>query len=99
MGWTFSLDGVELAEEDLTAGQLERLFLLVNSEITHTEDLIGQGAFAHCPVCRVAIGTVALGTQGIPIDAASATIREVSASELAEAFLPSAIRGGEEAAP
>ncbi len=97
MGWTFSLDGVELEEEDLTAGQLEHLFLLVNSEIRHVEAEIGAGPFGHCPVCRVAIGSVALGTRGIPADAAALTIREVLATELAEAFVEPAIRAVSEA--
>ncbi len=91
MGWTFALDGVELAEEDLTAGQLEHLFLLINSEIVHTEAIIGSGPFGHCPVCRVAIGVVALEAKGIPIDVAVATVRELPSTELAEAFIDPAI--------
>lgn len=91
MGWTFSLDGSELAEDDLTAGQLEELFLLVNSEIAHSEGVIGRGPFGHCPVCRVAIGVLALEARGIPMDAAAVTIRELPATELGEAFLAPAI--------
>ena len=92
MGWTFSLDDVDLNEDDLTAGQLEHLFLMVNSEIAHPEMTIGAGLFGHCPVCRVAIGTLALEAAGIPTDIAVSTVRSVSALALGEAFVPPAIR-------
>lgn len=89
MGWNFSLDGVELAEEDLTAGQLEALFLLVNSELVHNEAVIGAGPFGHCPVCRVAIGALALASAtGLGFEGAGELIRSLGSLELAEAFVP-----------
>lgn len=95
MGWRFSLDGVELAEDDLTAGQLADLYVIVNAAVVHSEMQIGVGPFAHCPVCRVAIGALAMtvAAPGLGLGDAADLVREVPAGELAEAFvrLPEAL--------
>lgn len=53
MGWTFL---EEAAEESLTAGEWEQVYLFVNQAgLPHAERFIDP---AHCPTCRNAIAAV-----------------------------------------
>ncbi len=82
MGWTFL---GEIDEESLTAGEWERVYLLVNQfGLPHREVEIVP---AHCPTCRNAIGTVLLERETDGVEAAKA-ITSMPAMALIDAFIP-----------
>lgn len=85
MDWTCTVRGSTLREDELTNGEHEGLFLLVNSGIPHTEAQISP---AHCPTCRNAILIVALGRAGIPIEAARELVAGMTREEAINCFIP-----------
>lgn len=81
MAWSFA--GVE--EETITAGEWERIYLLVNvAGLPHAEVDVDP---AHCPTCRNAHAIVCLAREG-DWDDAVASVSAFPAHLLVEQFLP-----------
>lgn len=80
--WTFL---GEAEEESLTAGEWERIYLLVNLfGLGHAEVDIDP---AHCPTCRNVIASVLVAREA-PIEEALAAVAQMPASAAVDAFLP-----------
>lgn len=85
MGWIYERDGHRLVEDDLTTGEWEHLYILVNRlGIPHREVDIDP---LHCPVCRSAIAIQAALNAGIPnIETAAALLVDLPRGALPSAF-------------
>lgn len=85
MGWIYERDGHRLVEADLTVGEWEHIFILVNRMgVVHGELDIDP---LHCPVCRSAIAIQAALNAGIPtIEAAAMLLVDLPRGVLPGAF-------------
>jgi hypothetical protein len=85
MGWIYERDGHRLAEDDLTTGEWEHLYILVNRlGVPHREIDISP---LHCPVCRSAIAIQAALKAGVPsVEAAAALLVDLPRGALPAAF-------------
>lgn len=85
MGWIYERDGHRLVEDDLTTGEWEHLYLLVNRlGLPHTELEIHP---LHCPTCRSAIAIQAALAAGVPtIEAAAGMLVDLPRGALPNAF-------------
>ena len=85
MGWVYERDGHRQVEDDLTTGEWEHLYLLVNRlGLPHTELEIDP---LHCPTCRSAIAVHAALMAGVPsIEAAAALLVDLPRGALPAAF-------------
>lgn len=85
MGWIYERDGHHLAETDLTVGEWEHIYILVNRlGVPHSEVDIDP---LHCPVCRSAIAIQAALNAGIPnIEVAAALLVDLPRGALPRAF-------------
>lgn len=85
MGWIYERDGHRLAEDDLTVGEWEHIFILVNGMgVPHSEVDIDP---RHCPVCRSAIAIQAALNAGIPsVPVAAALLVDLPRGALPRAF-------------
>lgn len=82
MGWTFL---GEVEEESLTAGEWERIYLLVNQfGLRHREVEIDP---THCPTCRNVHAAVLL-TRETSFDDAVEAVALMPAASLVDAFMP-----------
>lgn len=79
MGWTVRVGSHVLAEETMTAGQHAAVWLVVAADLPHDEGEIGP---THCPVCRNALGVVALVSGGVDLDSAVAKVHAMGRDEL-----------------
>lgn len=81
MGWTFL---GEIEEESLTAGEWERIYLLVNQlGLPHMEAELDP---THCPTCRIAHAVVMVERDAASDEAFSAVV-SMPADALVTAFM------------
>lgn len=84
-GWTCTIGGANVAEEDLLAAEWETAWLLASIVVPHEEREISP---AHCPVCRSALATVVAARATDDLADAAALVAMMRASELVASFLP-----------
>jgi hypothetical protein len=82
MPWVFA--GID--DEQLTAGEWEHIYLLVNmAGLPHPEAMIEP---AHCPTCRNVIAAVILGREdGVTAEVIQA-VTSMPVGDLIDAFVP-----------
>lgn len=85
MHWKLTLDGASIDESQITAGEWEYIFLLVNRlGLPHEEREIRP---THCPTCRNAIAVAVLVARGgVDEDVAMARIASVDRQVLVDAM-------------